>query len=300
MTEQSSPHTAADAADPATPPAAPAGGGSGPAVAALQQTWSGFGRWEQFAVGGSVAAFIAYLLGAIVEGWSLSSTGPLTFLVASVVLAVAVVGRTAPAASALARPAVIRGAGAVLGVFGITDFGDALGNLADWSAITIILTIVAAAGAVVAAWGAIALTRGDVVADGTSLLGGSRPLTERLLVGGAVGIAVAWFVILLGNHVNMITDSDLALIAAILAVTTAWAARTGAIRSWPLRPDYIVGALTAFAGIVVVLWLVRFAGTFTDGGIFTLVGVLLYVAATAALVAGGLLPLRDRVPATAS
>ena len=275
---------------PASPP--PSEGTTPPTMAAVQSSWARFGQAERIAVAGGALVFIAFLLGVITSGWFVGLYG-LTLLGASAVLVVAIFARAMMPGNILGHWAIIRGSAAILAGFAVADTGDLLGNLGDWGAIDIVLTIVYIVGAAAALWGALAVTGGDLVTDARGLASPSRPLPERLVLYGALLVPVAWFLLLLSDNVSMSNDADLALIAVMLAAVLLWAASSGAIRTWPVPAIYAIGALAGLGALLALVWVLQALGGIGDEGIIAIVGLVVYLVAGLALGAGATLAVRD-------
>jgi hypothetical protein len=266
---------------------AASGAGNG-AIAGLQASWAGFGGPERVAVVSAAVVAVAYLLGIVVEGWSVS-TSAVFLIVGSVVVLGAVFTRAARSTMSGSVAIAIRGGAAVVGAFALVDLGDFLaivGQLGDIAVLELILWLAYVVAGLVLVWAAWRATGASASADGLSLLSPSLPMPTRLVYAGAIGAAVGWAVILMGDSVFMYEDSDVAVLCAVLAATALWAGRAGLIRVWAIAPAWVVGSFAGATTVLAVAWAIRIVGDLGKAGALSLVGIVIYVVAVAALAAG--------------
>jgi hypothetical protein len=271
------------------PPASPS---AAQASAAIQAKWGAMGKSDQLAVGGAAVLVIGYLLGIILEGWGLGLPSLLTIIGAIVVLVVILAGFAG--VSGLSRTAILRVAAAVSAVYSLNDVGDMLANLNDWGALDIVLSAIVDVAAFVALVGVWMATSGDLVKDATGVLArGGRSMPGWLVALGSAVVLISWFVLELGEF-NMLTDSALAMLAAVLALTVLWAGAGGAGQlRLPLPAGLVLAGLGVIAAILSLAWLIRILDVMDDASIFAWVGLVLYVGGAIVMAAGGLLGLQE-------
>jgi hypothetical protein len=301
--ESASPAPAPDSAPAAdSAPSAPAAPGPAvaatpPAVAALQSSWQGFGQAERLAAAGGIVVVVAYLLGMIVDRWSLGITG-LGLVVGSIIAVAAVFvaagtgGWRLPGSPSF----VIRTAAAVVGVFALMDFALLVTDFDQYEALPLILWAAYVVGAFVLVWGAWSATGGNLATDMTGVAGlMSRPLADRLVYGGAILLLVGWFLVLLIAQIfNFTDDPAVSVLFATLVLAVIWSARDAAAAvRWPIAANYLVAALAVVSALFALIWLSRVIGRIGDAGDLTVYGTLaIYVLGAVAMVAGALLSLQ--------
>jgi hypothetical protein len=278
----------------AAPPAASA---PPPAVAALQSSWQGFGQAERLAAIGGIVVVVAYLLGMIVERWSLGITG-LALIVGSIIavgavfLAAGAGGWRLPGSPSF----VIRTAAAVVGVFALMDFALLVTDFDQYEGLTLVLWAAYIVGAAVLVWGAWAATGGNPATDLAGVAGlMSRSPADRLAYGGAILLLVGWFLILLVAQIfNFTDDPAMSVLFATLVLAVVWSARDAAAAvRWPVPTSYLVAALAVVSGVFALIWLSRVIGRIGDAGDLTVYLTLaVYVLGAVAMVAGAVMGLQ--------
>jgi hypothetical protein len=269
-----------------TPPAAPMGA-----------AWARFGMAERIAAAGAVAVLIGWILGVVVERWSLDVEGFAYLVAAALVLVVLFAG-------ILPRAYTLRTAATVIGAFALMDLALLITDFDGWNTVTIVLTIVYLIGAAMLLYGAWAATDGNMMADAGSVGGVmSGSLPDRLVLAGATLALLGWFLVLLVAQVfNFVTQAQVAVLAVALVLAVRWSGRDprAAIR-WPLPVPYIVAGLAVVAGVFGLLWFIRIIERTLDiGGLDVVLPVAVYLVGLALLVVGGLLGVRPAGASTSS
>ena len=275
---------------PETPAPSPAGG-SAAMLARL-------GRNEQLVIAGAAAVIVADLIGGLTQEWSLQ-LAHWSLILGSLAAAGLVLSGAGRAIAGLPGRSIIRILAAIVGAYGLVDLGDLLSSLGDWSTIDIVLTIIEITGVAVLVWGAWALDGASLTADVRAAAQVTRlGMNDGLLYAGAVGVVVGWFLLMaIADIFDFHITAQIAVIAAVLALTVRWLARNPSAGSLPVSTPWAIAAL---GGLVVVLglwWLVRVIGdTLEFGDLTTYIPMLIYVAALAALAAGAFLGLGKLSP----
>ena len=275
---------------PETPAPSPAGG-SAAMLARL-------GRNEQLVIAGAAAVIVADLIGGLTQEWSLQ-LAHWSLILGSLAAAGLVLSGAGRAIAGLPGRSIIRILAAIVGAYGLVDLGDLLSSLGDWSTIDIVLTIIEITGVAVLVWGAWALDGASLTADVRAAAQVTRlGMNDGLLYAGAVGVVVGWFLLMaIADIFDFHITAQVAVMAAVLALTVRWLARNPSAGSLPVSTPWAIAAL---GGLVVVLglwWLVRVIGdTLEFGDLTTYIPMLIYVAALAALAAGAFLGLGKLSP----
>jgi len=275
---------------PETPAPSPAGG-SAARLARL-------GRNEQLVIAGAAAVIVADLIGGLTQEWSLQ-LAHWSLILGSLAAAGLVLSGAGRAIAGLPGRSIIRILAAIVGAYGLVDLGDLLSSLGDWSTIDIVLTIIEITGVAVLVWGAWALDGASLIADVRAAAQVTRlGMNDGLLYAGAVGVVVGWFLLMaIADIFDFHITAQVAVMAAVLALTVRWLARNPSAGSLPVSTPWAIAAL---GGLVVVLglwWLVRVIGdTLEFGDLTTYIPMLIYVAALAALAAGAFLGLGKLSP----
>lgn len=275
---------------PETPAPSPAGG-SAAMLARL-------GRNEQLVIAGAAAVIVADLIGGLTQEWSLQ-LAHWSLILGSLAAAGLVLSGAGRAIAGLPGRSIIRILAAIVGAYGLVDLGDLLSSLGDWSTIDIVLTIIEIAGVAVLVWGAWALDGASLTADVRAAAQVTRlGMNDGLLYAGAVGVVVGWFLLMaIADIFDFHITAQIAVMAAVLALTVRWLARNPSAGSLPVSTPWAIAAL---GGLVVVLglwWLVQVIGETLELGDLTIyIPMLIYVAALAALAAGAFLGLGKLAP----
>lgn len=298
MSQEQHPYDAPPRPAEPAPGTAPAGSfAGGTAVASLQSSWAGLGQPERITVAAAAVVAVAYLLGAVVEGWAMT-TAALVALVGSIAAIVAVFARASRNTMSASTTLAIRGGAALVGAFAVVDLGNlvsVVGDLGDVPTLTLLLWVASIVAAFVLVWAAWRATAGDAIADGLGLVSSTRALDARLVYLGAAGLALGWAVITVDSIVLFRSDSEIALLCGVLAAIALWAASAGIVRAWPVASAYVVAALAGVTGLLALVWLVRILPDVGNAGVIGILGIVLYVAAVAALVAGAALDARTEL-----
>jgi hypothetical protein len=266
-----------------TPPPAPMGA-----------AWNRFGMAERMAAAGAAAVLVGWLLGVVVERWSLDVEGIAYLLAAALVLVVLFVG--ASTGGMLPRAYTLRTAATVIGAFALMDLALLLTDFDEWSAVTIVLTIIYLIGAAVLLYGAWGATGGSLMGDLRSVGGVmSGSLPDRLVLAGATLALLGWFLVLLVAQVfNFVMQAEVSILAVALVLAVRWSGRDSraGIR-WPLPVSYIVAGLAVVAAIFALLWFFRIIERTLDiGGLDVLLPIVVYLGGLALLVVGAVLAVR--------
>lgn len=121
-----------------------------------------FGRNEQLVIAGTAAVLAAWVLGLLTQGWTLELDGWVIVVSAIVALALTFMAAAAPGILGVRPTSLVRIAAALIAAFALVKFGDLLSSLDSWGMADIILTIVHAAGAAILAYGAWAVSGGNL------------------------------------------------------------------------------------------------------------------------------------------
>jgi peptidoglycan/LPS O-acetylase OafA/YrhL len=252
---------------------------------------------ERLAAAGAVAVLVGWLLGVVVERWSLDIEGLAYLVAAALVLVVLFAG-------ILPRVYTLRTAATVIGAFALMDLALLITDFDEWETLTIVLTIVYLIGAAALLYGAWGATDGSLMADLRSMGGvmaGSLP--DRLVLAGATLALLGWFLVLLVAQVfNFVTQAEVAVLAVALVLAVRWSGRdpSAAIR-WPVPVSYVVAGLAVVAGVFGLLWFLRIIERTLDiGGLDVLLPVVVYLVGLGVLVAGALLAIRPGPAAVTS
>jgi len=241
-------------------------------------------------LGGAVTIVLVYVIALATQDWGLSLNHWLIIL-GSIAAGAVVVGGVGRTIAGFPGRTVVRIAAALVGGYAVIEVGDLLASLGHWSVIDIALTILEVAAAGALAYGAWALSDGDLIADITGAKGAAGlPVIDRFVYVGSAGIIAALFLVALLTDFAFVTQAQLAVLASILVLAVRWLAATPAAGSLPVRAVEAIAGLGALA-VIVGLWLLAIVvGHVLEGGtILDYALVLLYAAATASLGAGAFL-----------
>ena len=278
----------ADVTDPAAapPPALPS-----VSSAQITAAWSTLGPIGQLIAGGSIAAIIIAILGALIDAWD-STDFLLLVLVAGVAGAVAAWFTARSEASAKPSPlplaSIELAAGAVvavLGVWRLIEFIFDLDQLEDFGgAVGVVLTVALAAAGVAMLLGA--LRRDPSVRSAG--MGGDQG--TRIAIGGLALVLIGWALNLSISYWTM-AQATLSLALATFAVVVIVVAP-----HWSkVLPGIPVAWIGAAFGVLVALLAIDQWGALGHLGIQTELGLtdygpfLVYVLGILAIIAGGVL-----------
>lgn len=283
-----------DTGAPLAPPPAPAPASSPASMLAR------FGRNEQLIFGGAAAVIIALLLGVLVQRWDFDLMYVLMVLGGLAAIAVAYTGVGRPVGG-YPGGTLLRISAAIVGAYGLVDFGDLLSSLGDWEALDIVLAIVEVAGAGVLAYAAWAATGASLSADAR---GAARvtalEMADRFVYLGAVGVVAAWFLLMaIADIFSLVALPQLVILAAVLVLVVRWLDRNPAAGSLPTPAPISIAVLGAVTVVLGVWWFLQVIGRTLDvGDLTTYVPLAIYVVALAALAVGALLTFGATAPRT--
>ncbi len=275
-----------------TPPGPPA-----PSPAAMLAR---FDRNEQLIFAGAAAAAIAVVIGAVSQKWTFDLMYWLMALGGLAAIALVYLGTDRTYAGYSGRT-LLRIDAAIVGAYGLVDFGDLLSSLGDWGAADIILTIIEVAGAAALAYGAWAASGSSVTTD---IMAAGRvmalEMADRFVYVGAVGILVGWFLLgAIANFYYVGVDSQLVVLAAVLVLTVRWLERNRSEGKLPAPAPWAVAGLSAIAVVLALLWIIRvMQDTLDFGDITTYIPLAIYLLALASLAVGAVLGVRSTAPGT--
>jgi hypothetical protein len=277
-------------------PAAPAGSGGAPAPA-MPGPLARLGRNEQLVLAGAAAVVIADVIGVFTQDWGLDIAYALLML-GSIAAAVLVYLGADRMVAGLPGRTLIRIAGAIVGAYGLIDFGDLLSSLGDWEPLDLVLTVVEVVGAAVLAYGCWAVSGGRLLSDiGGAVRTAGSVLADRLVHFGAIGVVAGWFILMaVADVFRFTTDAQLVVLAGTLILLIEWLARNPGAGSNPVPAPWGVVSLAAVAVVLGLYWFVRVIGdTLEFGDLTTYIPMVIYLAALAALGLGAFLrlPLRS-------
>jgi hypothetical protein len=262
----------------------PAGGTAVSSASAVSARWNAFGANERLALIGAGVMLASYLIGVVIDQWNLNLASLLLVLAALVALATVSLGKSLTAPM---RAAALRISAAIAAAYAVIDVGDLISELDDWGALTILLVVAAAVGAVILLVAAWRLTGGDLMRDAARLAapaGASLP-GRLVLVGGTV-VLVAW-VILRTANASFSETSVLAVLLTVLTLGAAWIASGGAGPvTLPAPGTLIVAGLAALVALLALYWLSNVVGSLDRADPLDLVGLVLYIGGAAALAIG--------------
>ncbi len=248
-------------------------------------------RNQQLVVAGSGAVIAAYVLGLLLQDWSVTLSA-VTILVASIVALVITLMGSARAVAGLPASTLVRIAAALVGAFALVDVGDLLSSLDSWELLTIALTIVYVIGAAILVFGAWAESGGSIVTDARGVLGVARlDMADRFVYSGALGAVVGWFLLMwIADVYEFHTLAQIVVLASTLILVVRWLDRNpGAGRS-PLPGPWTTVGLAGVAVIAGLWWVVRVIGdTIELGDILVYLPLLLFVLALVSLGVGAFL-----------
>jgi hypothetical protein len=232
----------------------------------------------------------SYLLGILLAGWSLGLPSLLLVLAAVVAGAVVLAGSAVQGAI---RAAALRISAGVAATYAAIDIGDLLSELDDWSALTMILVVVAAVGAAILLLAAWRLTGGDVARDVVGLASASgRSLPDRLVLLGGAAVLVGW-VVLRAANASFSDTSALAVLLTVLVLAVVWIAGGGAgSMQWPVPASLVNVVLGALVGLLALNWLINVLDDIGDATLFDWVGLVVFIGGAAVLVVGAVLAMQ--------
>jgi hypothetical protein len=253
----------------------------------MSAKWAVLGANERLALIGAGVAIVSYLLGILLAGWSLGLTS-LLFLVAAIAVAVILILGSA-ALTGQARVVVLRLAAATALAYAGIEIGSLLGNIGRWDGLDIILTIAAAVGSALMVFAAWRLTGGNALSDVMGIASViNRPLPDRLILLGAIGLFAAWLILQIANAPFGDRDA-IAVLLAVLALTVLWIAGGGAGAFKLMLPsNLLLAGLGVVIAVLALLYLVNL-GDLRNAQVLFWPGLLLYIAGAGALAGGAIL-----------
>ena len=249
------------------------------------------GRNEQLVVAGSTAVFAAYVLGLLLQDWSVTLSA-VTILVASVAAFTISFMGGSRAVAGVPAASLVRIAAALVLAFALVDLGDMLSSLDSWEVLRIALTIVYVIGAGILAYGAWATSGGSLSADAQGVLSVARlDLADRFVYAGALGVIVGWFLLMwVADVFKFHTFAQLAVFAAVLVLVVRWLDRNPAAGRSPLGGPWAIVGLAAVAVVTGLAWLVVVIGdTIERGELLVYLPLIVFVLALASLGFGAFL-----------
>jgi hypothetical protein len=249
-----------------------------------------FGRNEQLVIAGAAAVLIAYVIGVVVDEWSISPSA-LSIVIGSLVALAIVFTGVGRSLAGYPGGTILRVAAALVGVFAFVDLGDLISDFGQYEMLTIALTVVYVAAAAVLAYGAWAVSGSSVVSDLTGVRGVMRmPLIDRFVYLGAAGVVVSWFLIMaIADIFNFRTEPQLSVLAAVLVLVARWLDRNPAAGRLPVAATWTVVGLAAVSVVLGAWWLIRLLLEGFPGGVEVYLPLLVYVLALASLGVGAFL-----------
>lgn len=225
-----------------------------------------FGRNEQLVIAGSAAVFAAYALGMLLPlEWPFNLSAG-TILVASLVAFLITFLAAGRGVAGLPPTTIVRIAAALVGAFVIVDVGNLMSSLDQWEGVTIALTIVYAIGAAILAFGAWAVSGGSLPADAQGLLGAMRlAMADRFVYLGALGVIVAWFLIMVIADVFNFTSQPMVVVfLATLVLVVRWLGRNPGAGRLALPAPWTLVGLAGLTVVVGLWWLAGIIGPTID------------------------------------
>lgn len=266
---------------------------AGDAADAIEARWKAFGPNERIAVVGGLAALVGFIVGIVPAGWNLALPGGLPDLLAIAgtiitFLVIAIPTRRTPDS---VRSVVLRIAAGTAGAFAIGDIGDLAGTMAAAIAMDYVATVLIVAGIAVMAFGVWRMTGGNLIADAIGLVAGKRSQAQRLLVLGAA-LVVVMLAVLRATPIGFVLQASIGELLAVLAVAAVWLANGSAAQmKMPIASNLVQAALAVVSGVLLALFLLATVGNMSNAPGLAWLGIVGLVAATAAMVAGGVLGL---------
>jgi len=253
------------------------------------------GRNEQLVIVGGAAVAVSLLLGVIIYEWTFDLMYWLMVLGGLAAVAL-VFGGGDRMYGGYRASTLIRIIGAVIGAYGLVDFGDLLSSFGQWEPAEYVLTIVEVVGAGVLAYGAWAVSGGSLSGDAMAAGGAMRTgMADRFVYLGAVGVVVGWFLLMaIADVFNITVDAQIAILAAVLVLTVRWLARNPGAGALPVPVPWTIAVLGAVAVLLGLWWFARVIGDVLDfGDLTTYIPMLIYLLALASLAVGAFLGLGD-------
>jgi hypothetical protein len=245
-------------------------------------------------IAGAAVAFVAYLLGVIIEGWSITLSAGTVLVGSAVALGLTFMGATAPAILGLKASSVVRLAAALVGAFALIDLGDMISDFDGWSAVSIALTALYIVGAAVLAYGAWATSGGSLLADAQGPLRAMKmDMIDRFIYLGALGAIVTWFLLMaIVDIYNFNALGMLVVFLATLVLAVRWLERSPAAGKLPLPAPWTIVALAGATAVIGLWWFVGIIGRTISEGLADAVAwvvLILYLASLASLAVGAFL-----------
>jgi hypothetical protein len=246
------------------------------------------GRNEQLVSTGSGAVVAAYVLGLLFQDWPVTLSA-VVIVVAAVAALVLTIGASGRSLAGVQAASWVRIDAALVGAFALIDVGDLLSSLDSWETLTIGLTIVYVIGAAILAYGAWGVSGGNLVSDVRGTLGVmGLALADRLVLIGALGCVVGWFLIMwLADIYEFVTLAQVVVLAATLLLSVRWLDRNPTAGRLMAPAPVTTAALGAVAIAAGAWWFLAVIGrTLEIGGLLVYLPVLLFVLALVALAVG--------------
>jgi len=249
-----------------------------------------FGRNEQLVIAGAAVALIAYVIGVVIEEWSISPSA-LSIMIGSLVALAIVFTGVGRSLAGYPGGTLLRIAAALVGAFAFVDLGDLISDLGQYGTLTIALMVLYIAAAGVLAYGAWAASGGSIVSDLTGVRDVMRmSMIDRFVYLGAAGVVVSWFLIMaIADIFNFRNETQLSVLAAVLVLVARWLDRNPAAGRLPVAATWTVVGLATVSVLLGAWWLIRLLLEGFPGGLEVYLPLLVYVLALASLGVGAFL-----------